>query len=185
MQDGNSNNDGSASNVSSISDSHTSNDKSSDSKLLPSFLTAPVVCILITETAERFTYYGFRAILILYFTQSLKWEDNTAIAIYSYTISLAYGTPLLGAVVADAWLGKYATILSFGCAYALGLVILTLGAYLAEDGKEGVITQRWLTLIGLFFICVGTGGIKPCVSAFGADQVIAKRGDTGENFMIT
>mmetsp|Transcript_7293 Transcript_7293/g.10436 ORF Transcript_7293/g.10436 Transcript_7293/m.10436 type:complete len:513 (-) Transcript_7293:50-1588(-) len=135
----------------------------------PSFLTKPIVCILLTETAERFAYYGFRAILILYLTQALRLKDGDAIARYSFMTSFAYCTPLLGAIVADVYLGKYLTILSFGMVYAFGLAMLTMGAYMDEEVSMD--QKKSVTFGGLLFICIGTGGIKPCVSAFGADQI--------------
>lgn len=106
-------------------------------------------------------------ILVLYFT-SLQYTDRQAIALYAYTTCLAYLSPIAGALLADGPLGRYTTILSFGGIYVLGLVILTLGASWSNPSLS---LQRTLTFLGLFLICLGTGGIKPCVSAFGADQV--------------
>ena len=143
-----------------------------------SFLTPVVLCILITETAERFSYFGFRAILVLYFTYSLDYEEATAIALFAYMTCLAYLSPVLGALLADGHLGRYHTILIFGCIYSVGLVILTGGAFL--DSGTQLATKRMLTFVGLFLVCLGTGGIKPCVSAFGADQV-ASQGKTNGN----
>lgn len=131
------------------------------------FLTPVVWCILITETVERFAYFGFRAVLVLYFIHSLNFSEETAIALYAYVTSLAYASPMLGALLADAYLGRYKTILCFGWIYAVGLSILTVGAFV-EDNLE---RKRVLSFCGLFFFCLGTGGIKPCVSSFGADQV--------------
>lgn len=143
-----------------------------------SFLTPVVLCILITETAERFSYFGFRAILVLYFTRSLEYEEATAIALFAYMTCLAYLSPLLGALLADGHLGRYHTILIFGCIYAVGLMILTGGAFMDSSAQLDV--KRILTFVGLFLVCLGTGGIKPCVSAFGADQV-ASQGKTNGN----
>jgi proton-dependent oligopeptide transporter, POT family len=135
-----------------------------------SFLTPVVLCILITETVERFAYYGFRAVLVLYFINSLKFSEQSSIALYAYVLCLAYTSPLLGAYLADGFLGRYMTILCFGWIYALGLAILTCAAFTDEKNLD---FQRMLSFIGLFLFCIGTGGIKPCVSAFGADQVAA------------
>jgi len=133
----------------------------------PSFMTPVVWCILITETAERFAYFGFRAILVLYFTSELKYSEETAIALFAYMASLAYLAPLPGAMLADGALGRYTTILWFGVVYAIGLIILTISALVEADMH----LQRMMSFTGLFLVCAGTGGIKPCVSAFGADQV--------------
>lgn len=135
-------------------------------------MTPAVLSILVTETAERFSYFGFRAILVLYFTRSLNYEESTAIALFAYMTCLAYLSPVLGALLADGHLGRYRTILIFGCIYAIGLVILTFGAFM--DSTTELDTKRILTFIGLFLVCLGTGGIKPCVSAFGADQVASQ-----------
>jgi proton-dependent oligopeptide transporter, POT family len=134
-----------------------------------SFLTPVIFCILITETVERFAFFGFRAVLVLYFVNSLHFSEETAIALYAYVISLAYASPLLGAFLADGYLGRYMTILCLGWIYAMGLGVLTLGAYTEDD----LDLRRTLSFVGLFLFCLGTGGIKPCVSAFGADQVAA------------
>jgi len=138
---------------------------------IPIFPTR-VLAILLTETAERFAYYGFRAILTLYLTERLQFTSSQAISVYAYTTSFAYFTPLLGAAMADAYWGRYRTIVVFGSIYAVGISVLTLAAFYGDDadaGSKGVVSL--LSFTGLFLICIGTGGIKPCVSAFGADQI--------------
>ena len=144
-----------------------------------SFLTPVVLCILITETAERFSYFGFRAILVLYFTRALDYDEATAIALFAYMTCLAYLAPIVGALLADGHLGRYTTILWFGCIYTVGLAILTWGAYM-KGTEDQLGMKRILTFVGLFLVCFGTGGIKPCVSAFGADQVANQRSSMDE-----
>lgn len=148
-----------------------------------SFLTPVVWCILMCEAAERFAYFGFRAILVLYFTNALEFSESTAIALFAYVASLAYFSPLIGALLADGRWGRYQTITRFGATYFIGLGVLTAGALLftpEEDGDDTRISddqlywKRLMTCIGLLLACIGTGGIKPCVSAFGADQVAAQ-----------
>ena len=78
---------------------------------------------------------------------------------------LAYFTPVIGAIIADSWLGKFRTILYLSILYACGGIILSLGAF---PNKLDI--MKLISLIGLFIIGLGTGGIKPCVSAFGGDQ---------------
>uniref|UniRef100_A0A2K6GKA1 Solute carrier family 15 member 1 n=1 Tax=Propithecus coquereli TaxID=379532 RepID=A0A2K6GKA1_PROCO len=95
-----------------------------------------ILFIVVNEFCERFSYYGMRAILILYFTNFIGWDDNLSTAIYHTFVALCYLTPVLGALIADSWLGKF----------------------------------KALSVIGLALIALGTGGIKPCVSAFGGDQ---------------
>lgn len=59
------------------------------------------------EFCERFSYYGMKAILILYLTRVLALGDNTATAVFHSFSMLCYFTPLFGAMLADGWLGKY------------------------------------------------------------------------------
>ena len=59
------------------------------------------------EFCERFSYYGMKAILILYLTRVLRLGDDTSTAIFHSFSMLCYFTPLIGAMIADSWLGKY------------------------------------------------------------------------------
>lgn len=86
-----------------------------------------------------------------------------------------YTTPLLGAVCADAMWGRYKTILIFSVIYMFGILLLTASSYAPFGGvPEPDQTPDWLdyTLLctALGVIALGTGGIKPNVSSFGADQ---------------
>jgi len=127
------------------------------------FLPGPpcVRNILGNELCERFSYYGLRAILTLYFHESLGWSKPDAISVFSYSSALAYFMPLIGGFISDAHWGKYHTILRFSSIYVLGGALLAIAAW-----QKSV----WLSIVGLVGIGVGTGGIKPCVSSFGADQ---------------
>ncbi|CAJ1935196.1 unnamed protein product [Cylindrotheca closterium] len=152
------------------------------------FLTPVVWSILACEAAERFAYFGFRAILVLYFKNALQLSETTAIALFAYVASLAYFSPIIGALLADGSWGRYRTIIRFASLYLVGLAILTVGAFLHSNYKQGgtdssvatelseseLFQKRATTFTGLFFVCIGTGGIKPCVSAFGADQVASQ-----------
>lgn len=107
---------------------------------------------------------------MLYFRDSLHYDDKESIAYYSFMISFAYFMPLVGSLVADGGFGRYRTILYCGLIYIVGLVVLAHASGLSSE-EDSLDRKRNVTLLGLFFVCVGTGGIKPCVSAFGADQV--------------
>ncbi|GAX26459.1 proton-dependent oligopeptide transporter, POT family [Fistulifera solaris] len=131
-----------------------------------SFLTPVMLSILVTETGERFAYFGFRAVLVLYFNQAVEYDESQSVANYAFVTSLAYFSPIAGAVMADGRWGRYNTILYFGIVYIFGLAILTAASVLHD-----LSLKRLVSFVGLFFVCLGTGGIKPCVSSFGADQV--------------
>jgi solute carrier family 15 oligopeptide transporter 1 len=120
-----------------------------------------VFFIIGNEFCERFSYYGMKNVLALYFTNVLLFSEDRATEYYHIFSMLCYFTPIIGAYIADTLMGKYKTIFYISFIYAAGNIVLSLASYF-ED--------KWVTLIGLLLIALGTGGIKPCVSAFGADQ---------------
>lgn len=127
--------------------------------------------ILGNEFCERFSYYGMHAILVIYLTQMLKMDDDSATAIYHAFNMLCYFSPLFGAMLADSLLGKYKTILYVSIVYIIGnitVAITSIPAVLDQVKLAG-------PMIGLLLIALGTGGIKPCVSAFGGDQFTASQ----------
>ncbi|KAF8786289.1 Solute carrier family 15 member 2 like protein [Argiope bruennichi] len=121
--------------------------------------------ILGNEFCERFSFYGMRTILTLYLIQELNYSDNGAAKIYHSFKMTAYFMPLLGAILADSWLGRFWTILYISIVYAFGNIITAAGSI-----PEKLSVMKAVSLTGLFTVAIGTGGIKPCVSAFGGDQ---------------
>ncbi|KAL6425606.1 hypothetical protein ACFW04_009623 [Cataglyphis niger] len=126
-----------------------------------------VFFIVTNEFCERFSFYGMRTILALYLSDMLKYSEDTATMIYHVFICFVYFFPLLGAIVSDSWLGKYRTIFYVSIIYAIGQLILS-----ASATPPFGLPARELSMIGLLLIALGTGGIKPCVSAFGGDQFV-------------
>ncbi|ELK18081.1 Solute carrier family 15 member 2 [Pteropus alecto] len=126
-----------------------------------------IAFIVVNEFCERFSYYGMKAVLTLYFLYFLHWNEDTSTSVYHAFTSLCYFTPILGAAIADSWLGKFKTIIYLSLVYVLGHVIKSLGALPILGGH---MVHTVLSLIGLSLIALGTGGIKPCVAAFGGDQ---------------
>ncbi|KAK9523816.1 hypothetical protein VZT92_017705 [Zoarces viviparus] len=132
--------------------------------------------IVVNEFCERFSYYGMRAVLVLYFKYFLRWDDDFATTIYHTFVALCYLTPILGAIVADSWLGKFKTIVYLSIVYTLGQVVLAVSAIhdITDANRDGtpdnMTVHVALSMVGLMLIALGTGGIKPCVAAFGGDQ---------------
>ncbi|XP_060888171.1 solute carrier family 15 member 1b [Labrus mixtus] len=132
--------------------------------------------IVVNEFCERFSYYGMRAVLVLYFKYFLKWDDDFATTIYHTFVALCYLTPILGAVIADSWLGKFKTIVYLSIVYTLGQIVMAISAIhdITDTNKDGTPDNMTfhvaLSMVGLILIALGTGGIKPCVAAFGGDQ---------------
>ena len=131
-----------------------------------STLPPGIAYIVGNEAAERFSYYGMRAILVVFMTQYLAdaaghpdtMPDAEAQAYFHLFVSATYLTPLLGALLADGVLGKYRTIITLSLIYCLGHFALAL-----DDTRTGL-------LLGQALIALGAGGIKPCVSAHLGDQ---------------
>ncbi|XP_041857835.1 solute carrier family 15 member 1 [Melanotaenia boesemani] len=117
-----------------------------------------------------------RAVLVLYLRYFLRWEVDLATSIYHGFVALCYLSPILGAIVADSWLGKFKTIIYLSIVYAIGQVTMAISAIhdITDWDRDGIPDNRTihkvLALVGLFLIAMGTGGIKPCVAAFGGDQ---------------
>ncbi|KAE8581659.1 hypothetical protein XENTR_v10024882 [Xenopus tropicalis] len=107
------------------------------------------------------------AVLTLYFLNYLHWDENLSTTVYHAFSGLCYFTPLIGAPIADAWLGKFNTIFYLSILYVIGHVIKSVGAIPTVGSTEVHVA---LSIIGLIAIAFGTGGIKPCVAAFGGDQ---------------
>ncbi|XP_022718281.1 protein NRT1/ PTR FAMILY 5.10-like isoform X2 [Durio zibethinus] len=107
--------------------------------------------IIAVELAERFAYYGISSNLITYLTGPLGQSTATAAENVNAWSGTATLLPLLGAFLADAYLGRYRTIIISSLIYILALGLLTLSTMLTS-------------------LTIGLGGHKPCVQAFGADQ---------------
>lgn len=139
------------------------------------YLTAPqdlstmppgIPYIVGNEAAERFNFYGMRAILVVFMTQFLvdrtgalaPMGEAEANQWYHWFLASNYFFPALGAILADAFLGKYRTIIALSLVYCLGSVVLAL-----DQTRLGL-------FVGLGLIALGAGGIKPCVSAHVGDQ---------------
>ncbi|XP_044578742.1 peptide transporter family 1 isoform X2 [Cotesia glomerata] len=141
----------------------------SNEKLLYQKLKYPksVFFIVSNEFCERFSYYGMRTILSLYLTSKLSYSDDTATVIYHTFTMFVYFFPLIGAILADSWLGKFRTILYLSIIYAIGQLLLA-----ASAAPTFGLPIREFSILGLLLIALGSGGIKPCVAAFGGDQFV-------------
>ncbi|KAJ0178481.1 hypothetical protein K1T71_006304 [Dendrolimus kikuchii] len=126
-----------------------------------------VLVIVLAEFCERFSYSGMRAFLTLYLRSKLGYTDDGATETYHVFSTFVYVFPIIGGILADNHLGKFRTILYMMFVYAAGNMLVAITA-IPHVG----LPSRLCTLLGLFMITIGTGGIKPCVTAFGGDQII-------------
>lgn len=117
------------------------------------------------EACERFSYYGMKALLALYITNVLMQTKDHATHIIHLFGFTNYFMPLIGAWVSDRLWGRYKTILWISLSYCVGHGVLATSDFISStDGKLMAL------YIGLGLIAFGSGGIKPCVSAFMGDQ---------------
>lgn len=114
--------------------------------------------IVANEFAERFCFYGINAILVAYMIDYLNFGDAKAATWQALFKSGAYFFPLLGAIVADVFLAKFRTIISFSMVYVAGCFTIAFGS------------GETMLVVGMFLVAFGTGGIKPCVSTNVGDQ---------------
>jgi proton-dependent oligopeptide transporter, POT family len=127
--------------------------------------------IIGNEAAERFSFYGMRTILTVFMVNYLwlmgdqvgvRMNDTEATERFHNFVSLVYLTPVIGALVADLFFGKYRIIMWLSVVYCFGHGALAMMGMVGEAGT-------WL-MAGLWLIAIGSGGIKPCVSAHVGDQ---------------
>ncbi|XP_034255978.1 peptide transporter family 1 isoform X2 [Thrips palmi] len=137
----------------------------SESTLEPLKYPKVVFFIIGNEFCERFSYYGMRTILSLFLVNALRLSQGNATIIYHVFVMLCYFFPVIGAIIADSWLGKFDTIAYLSVVYAIGNILVSV----ASATNIGIPSEP-MTYLGLLLIAIGTGGIKPCVSAFGGDQ---------------
>ena len=97
--------------------------------------------------------------MTLYLNEKLGYSENDASALFhAFTMTA-------GGIVSDAWLGKFKMILFLSMVYVIGCVVVSISAV-----PNIAISPKVVLIIGLVLISAGSGGIKPCVVAFGADQ---------------
>ncbi|WP_276388482.1 peptide MFS transporter [Eudoraea chungangensis] len=114
--------------------------------------------LFMTEMWERFSYYGMRAILVLYLvTQTtdlnpgLGWTNGEALALYGWYTMLVYVASIPGGIIADRFLGQKKSVI-------LGAILLVIGHSVLA------IEQMWAFYTGLGFIIAGVGMLKPNIS---------------------
>jgi POT family proton-dependent oligopeptide transporter len=114
--------------------------------------------LFFTEMWERFSYYGMRAIFILFMTKVLLMSDAEASEIYGSYTGLVYLTPLLGGYLCDKYLGNRRSIVVGGFLMAVGQFFMFLSASVGQDGGIGLM---WT---GLTALIIGNGFFKPNIS---------------------
>lgn len=113
-----------------------------------------------TEMWERFSYYGMRAIFVLYMIKALLFDKELASSIYGSYTGLVYLTPLIGGYMADRYWGNRRSILTGGVLMALGQFCMFLSASFYTE----VQLATCLMFIGLGLLIFGNGFFKPNIT---------------------
>ncbi|PCH75486.1 MAG: MFS transporter [Flavobacteriaceae bacterium] len=129
--------------------------------------------LFFTELWERFSFYGMRAILILYLVSKttgdnpgMGWDKVSAFELYGWYTMMVYVMAVPGGIIADRWLGQKKTVMLGGLLLCIGHIILAFDTVTAFYA-------------GLIFIVLGVGGLKPNVSAM-VGGLYAKNNDKRE-----
>ena len=103
-----------------------------------------------TEMWERFSYYGMRALLVLYLVNSLNYSESDALHIYAVYTGLVYLTPLIGGYLADRFLGTQKSIFIGGLTMMIGHFLMAFPDYL---------------YLAIGMLIIGNGYFKPNISS--------------------
>lgn len=124
-----------------------------------------VACILVVELCERFCYYTIQGSQKFFMQQYFAYSNAQSTSITTVFNTACYITCLLGGALADRLWGRYRTIIILATLYVLG-------TFMVAWASNPSVLNRALFFLGSFGgIAIGTGGIKPNVSNFGADQI--------------
>ena len=107
--------------------------------------------LFVAEMWERFSYYGMRALIVLYLTKALAWSDADAFRLYGTYTGMVWLTPMIGGFIADRYLGTHRSLLLGGAIIAAGHFVLA-------------IPNMTAFYVGLVLVVLGTGLFKPNAS---------------------
>lgn len=121
-----------------------------------------VILFLVFIIFEVFSGGGFRTVLMIYMKNFILLSDNTATAVYHTYVTLSNFTPILGAIIADAYLGPYKTI-----KYSL-FIVITADIVLTITSVKPLTRSNLPGLaIALILKAIAAGGLGPCLGTFG------------------
>ncbi|XP_034685715.1 protein NRT1/ PTR FAMILY 5.2-like [Vitis riparia] len=138
--------------------------------------------VVVYEVFERMAYYGISTNLVIYLTKKLHQGTVTSSNNVTNWVGTVWMTPVLGAYIADAYLGRYLTFVIASAIYLAGMSLLTVAVSVPglkpprcvetdmADCKKASTLQLAVFFGALYTLAVGTGGTKPNISTIGADQ---------------
>ncbi|PON49823.1 Proton-dependent oligopeptide transporter [Parasponia andersonii] len=136
--------------------------------------------IITIEFSERLSYFGIATNLITYLTKIIHQDLNTAAKNVNYWSGFTTIVPLVGGFLADSYTGRFVMVLFSSLVYLMGLSLLAMSQYIpslkpcknttTEMCNRPRKIHEVVFFFALYMISVGTGGYKPCLESFGADQ---------------
>lgn len=134
--------------------------------------------LLAYEAFERMAFYGIASNLVVYLTTQLHEDTVSSVRNVNNWSGVVWMTPILGAYLADAYLGRFWTFTISSLVYVLGMLLLTMAVSvksLKPTCMNGICNKASKLQIvffysSLYIIAIGAGGTKPNISTFGADQ---------------
>ncbi|KAH7548163.1 hypothetical protein JRO89_XS14G0076300 [Xanthoceras sorbifolium] len=126
--------------------------------------------IITIEFSERLTYFGIATNLIMYLTEVMHQDLAPAAKNVMYWTGVSTLMPLVGGFLADTYTGRYAMILFSSLIYLLFIPSLKPCDDLGGKCKQARNVHEVVFFTAIYFISIGTGGIRPCLESFGADQ---------------
>ncbi|XP_037422455.1 protein NRT1/ PTR FAMILY 8.3-like isoform X2 [Triticum dicoccoides] len=126
--------------------------------------------ILGVELCECVVFFAIASNLVTYLTTVLHESKVAAARDVSAWVGACFLAPLIGAFLADTYLGRYWTMVVSLPVYTIGMLVLTVSASVPTSYYHGDVHHAVVVYLGLYLAGLGSAGIKPCASAFGADQ---------------
>ncbi|KAF9679970.1 hypothetical protein SADUNF_Sadunf06G0071100 [Salix dunnii] len=133
--------------------------------------------IIAIEFSERLSYFGIATSLIIYLSKVMHQDLKTAARSVNYWAGVTTLMPLFGGFLADAYLGRFTTVFVSSVIYLLGLILLTMSTFVpslkacaSAVCPEPRKVHEVVFFLAIYLISIGTGGHKPSLESFGADQ---------------
>ncbi|CAB4315031.1 unnamed protein product [Prunus armeniaca] len=133
--------------------------------------------IVAIEFSERLSYFGIATSLIIYLTKVMHDDLKVAAKSVNYWSGVTTLVPLFGGFIADAYLGRFKTVLASSIIYLLGLILLCMSWFVPSlrpcdtkscHGPRKI--HEVVFFLAIYLVSIGTGGHKPALESFGADQ---------------
>lgn len=134
--------------------------------------------IIAIEFAERLSYFGIATSLVIYLTKVIHQDVKTSAKSANQWTGVTTLMPLVGGFLADAYLGRFPTVLLSSIIYLMGLILLTMSSMVPSlkpcashgDCLESRNIHKIIFFTAIYLVSIGTGGHKPSLESFGADQ---------------